>query len=157
MTTERTLIIIKPDAVNRTLVGEIIKRFEQKGLKIAAMKLEYLKTEKLQEHYAHHKDKPFFPELVNFMSSIPSVLVVFEGSQAVKVGRKMAGATHGVEADIGTIRGDYSLSNQNNIIHASESVEAATDEILRFFNKDEIHEYDRMDFESLYSLGERKK
>ncbi len=153
---ERTLIILKPDAVNRSLVGDILGRFEKKGLKISAMKLEHLEKPKLEEHYSHHKEREFFQELIEFMSSIPSILVVLEGYEAVKVARKLVGATSGIDAEPGTIRGDYSLSNQNNVIHASESAETAENEIKRFFTEKEIYSYEKMDYDHLYSSKEKK-
>ncbi|MDO8428436.1 MAG: nucleoside-diphosphate kinase [Candidatus Diapherotrites archaeon] len=152
---ERTLIIVKPDAVQRGLVGEIVKRFEDKGLKIVAMKLEVLAEEKLKEHYAHHSTKPFFPELVNFMKSTPSVLMVLEGTECVRVIRQMLGATNGRDATSGTLRGDYSISNQNNLVHASESLEAAEKEIARFFKKEEVMNYTKTLTEWFYASKEK--
>ncbi|MCX8158536.1 MAG: nucleoside-diphosphate kinase [Candidatus Diapherotrites archaeon] len=156
MVNEKTLVIIKPDAVNRGLVGEIITRFENKGLKIVAMKMELLKEEILEHHYAHHKGKSFFQGLIRFMSSVPSVIMVLEGKEAVRVVRKMCGDTCGRDAEAGTIRGDFSMSVQNNIIHASESIDAAKEEIKRFFKDEEIHSYKRIDFEYLYAENERE-
>lgn len=151
---ERTLIILKPDAVNRTIVGEITHRFERKGLKIVAMKMVHFDEKILEEHYEHHKKKPFFKKLAEFMRSTPCVLLVLEGNSVVDVVRKLAGPTHGAEASPGTIRGDYSLSNQSNIVHASDSVESAEKEIKRFFKDDEIFDYKRIDTEFLYSSDE---
>lgn len=156
MAQERTLVILKPDAVNRGLAGAIIGRFERKGLKIVAMKMEHLREAVLKEHYAHHKGRPFFAELIKFMSSIPSVLLVLEGNDAVMVVRKMCGATSGRQAEVGTIRGDYSMSIQVNTIHASESALEAAKEIKRFFSESEILEYKKMDFEWVYSFEEKK-
>lgn len=153
---EQTLVIIKPDAVNRSLVGEILHRFESKGLKIAAMKMEYLKDDTLIEHYSHLKDKPFFKGILKFMKSTPAILMILEGTNAVDVIRRLSGPTYGVEASAGTIRGDFSLSRQNTIIHASDSKEKAVEEIKRFFKKDEIHKYDKIDFEMIYSEEERR-
>lgn len=152
---EQTLVIIKPDAVNRCLIGEVVKRFEQKGLKIKALKMQLLQPYVLKEHYAHHKEKAFFEELIKYMSSVPSVLMVLEGKEAVSVARKMVGPTQGREALPGTIRGDYSVSNQSNIVHASESEEAAEPEIQRFFKKEEIYDYQKMDFDWVYSRDEK--
>jgi nucleoside-diphosphate kinase len=149
-----TLVIIKPDAVNRCLAGEVIKRFEQKGLKIKAMKMDTIQPYVLKEHYAHHKDKAFFKELIEYMSSVPSILMVLEGKEAVSVVRKMVGSTQGREALPGTIRGDFSVSNQSNIVHASEDDEAAKKEIERFFKREEIHEYRKMNFDWIYSKDE---
>jgi len=152
---QQTLVIIKPDAVNRCLVGEVVTRLERKGLKIAAMKMQLLKADVLEEHYAHHKGKAFFEGLVSFMTSIPSVLMVIEGKQAVEVVRLLAGSTQGREAAPGTIRGDFSLSIQSTIVHASETAEAAEKEIAMFFGKEEIYDYKKMDFDWIYSKDEK--
>lgn len=152
---EKTLVIMKPDAVNRGIVGEVLHRFERKGLKIVGMKMTHLKDEILDVHYAHHKDKPFFERIKNFMKSAPSLLIVLEGNDAIEVVRKMAGPTKGSEALPGTIRGDYSMSTQNNIVHASDSKKTAEEEIWRFFNEDEIFPYQRIDWEMVYSVDER--
>ncbi len=153
---QRTLVILKPDAINRGLVGEIIQRFEHKGLKIVGMKMVHLKDEDLEEHYAHHRGKPFFKNLVEFMKRSPTLLVVLEGNQAVEVVRKMAGPTRGYEAPPGTIRGDFSMSQQHNIIHAADSVETAEKEIARFFKPSEIFPYQRIDWEMVYAVDERE-
>lgn len=152
---ERTLVMIKPDAVNRTIVGEIIHRFETKGLKIAGMKMVHLDEKTLGEHYSHHKEKPFYRNLIKFMMHAPSLLIVLEGNNVVDIVRRMAGPTHGAEAPQGTIRGDYSLSNQCNIVHASDSVETANKEIKRFFRDNEVFDYQRIDTEMIYSVEER--
>lgn len=152
---QQTLVIIKPDAVNRSLVGEVIKRFEQKGLKIRAMKMQLLQPYALKEHYAKHMDKGFYEELIKYMSSIPSVLVVLEGKEVIAIVRKMVGSTQGREAGPGTIRGDYSVSNQSNIVHASENEKAAKAEIERFFTKKEIYDYQKMNFDWIYSRDEK--
>jgi len=152
---EKTLIILKPDAVQRGVVGEILYRFERKGLKITGAKLQILSDAILDEHYAHHKGKPFFQQLKNFMKSSPCLLIILEGNQAVEVARKMAGPTHGIEALPGTIRGDYSLSTQHNIIHASDSPKTAEKEIERFFTPSEIFPYQRIDWEMIYAEDER--
>lgn len=153
---QQSLIILKPDGVQRGLVGEIISRFEHKGLKIIGMKMLHLTDKLLEEHYAHHKDKPFFPGVVRFMKSAPSVFVVVEGLDCVEVVRKMCGPTHGGQAPAGTIRGDFSLSVQCNVIHASDSAEGAEKEIRRFFKKDELYPYTKIDFEMVYGEDERK-
>ncbi len=155
MVLEKTLIIVKPDAVNRCLVGEIVKRFEQKGLKIVAMKMQMLQPYTLKEHYAQHRDKHFYEELISYMSSIPCILMVLEGKDVVKVVRKMIGSTHGREAEPGTIRGDYSVSNQANLVHAAASKEKAAEEIGRFFTEKELHEYQKMDFDWIYGRDEK--
>ncbi|MBI4044696.1 MAG: nucleoside-diphosphate kinase [Candidatus Diapherotrites archaeon] len=153
---ERTLVIIKPDALNRSIVGEIISRFEKKGLKIVAMKMQRLQEEKLREHYGKHKDKDFFNDLIKYMSSIPSVLLVLEGKEAVDVVRKMTGNTVGRKAEPGTIRGDFSMSVQVNIVHASDSAEEAKREVRRFFSEEEIQHYSKLDFDWVYSSDEKK-
>lgn len=152
---ERTLVIIKPDAVNRGLIGEIIHRFERKGLDIVGIKMRHLQDKELEEHYAHHKGKPFFKDLVNFMKHAPSILMVVEGVRAIEAVRFLAGSTYGLEADPGTIRGDFSMSKSNNIVHASDSAENAQVEIKRFFNKDEIFTYKRVDWQEVYNLEEQ--
>jgi len=150
---EQILVILKPDAVNRGLVGEITHRFERKGLKIVGAKMETLKTETLHEHYAHHKDKPFFEELVEFMQTVPAILLVLEGKECVEVIRSMVGETSGRKAPAGTIRGDFSndspaLANAEkravmNLVHASETPEEAAHEIEYWFGDKEIFEYKR--------------
>ena len=152
---ERTLVILKPDAVNRALVGKILARFEKKGLKIIAMKMRHLDAQTLHIHYSHHKGKPFFEGLVKFMSSVPSVIMVLEGKDSVEVVRKMVGATNGREAAPGTIRGDLSMSAQSNLVHASATTEEAKKEIERFFGKGEILDYDKMNFDVIYSEDEK--
>ncbi len=149
MIKERTLILIKPDALNRGLMGEIIGRFERKGLKIVGLKMTTLTDEILDEHYAHHKEKDFFADLKGFMKSAPIVAFVLEGESCVEAVRLITGATVGSSADAGTIRGDLAMTNQN-LLHASDSVENATKEIDRFFAKDEIHEYKKADENLVY-------
>jgi nucleoside-diphosphate kinase len=152
----RALVIIKPDAVDRALIGRIITRFEEKGLSIAALKMEHLKDDIINEHYSHIADKPFFAEIRKYISSIPCVLMVVEGKDAVSVVRKLVGVTCGRDADIGTIRGDYSMSVQSNVVHASEDDTAAEIEIKRFFKEHEVHDYKRMDFNLIYTENEKK-
>lgn len=152
---QRTLIIIKPDAINRGLAGEILSRFEQKGLKIVGMKMKHLQDAELEEHYAHHKDKPFFPALRDFMKHSPSLILCLEGNGVVDAVRLICGPTHGLEAAPGTIRGDYSMSIQQNIVHASENEEVAEAEIKRFFKPEELFDYPRIDMEMVYSVEER--
>ncbi len=119
---EKSLIIIKPDAVQRNLVGEIVNRFERKGLKIVGIKMMSVKDATLEEHYAHIVDKPFFPGIRDFMKSCPVIVMALEGINAVSAIRLIVGPTKAWEANAGTIRGDYSLSTQSNIVHASDSV-----------------------------------
>jgi len=153
---ERTLIIIKPDALQRNLLGEIINRFERKGLKIVGLKMTSIDDLKIEEHYSHHKDKPFFESLKRYMQSSPAVVMVLAGKNAVSATRLIVGPTKGYEADAGSIRGDFSMSNQCNIVHASESPEIAETEIYRFFNENELFEYKKIDFEFIYGEDERE-
>lgn len=138
---ERTLVLLKPVTIQRGLAGEVIKRFEQKGLKIAGMKMMQLTDEILNEHYAHLVDRPFFPGLKKSMTRTPVVAMCLEGVGAVDVVRQMAGATNGRKALPGTIRGDFSMSGQQNIVHASDSLESAAVEVKRFFKDEEIFDY----------------
>ena len=152
---EETLVIIKPDAVQRQAVGGIISRFENKGLKIRAMRMETLKKGLLEKHYEQHRGKPFFGTLVDFMSSGPSILIILEGIDCTAVVRKMVGATNSRNAEPGTIRGDFGNSLQNNLVHASESIEAAQKEIKLFFTEKE--NYTLSVSEWIYSREEAKK
>ena len=156
MKIEKTLVIIKPDAVNRSLIGQIISRFERKGLKIVGLKTILLDDAILDEHYSHLSDKAFFPRLKDFMKQSPSIVMVLEGLNAVEVVRLAAGETHGAKALPGTIRGDFSISTQSNVIHASEDQKAAESEIKRFFKEDELFVYERMDYQILYADDERE-
>ncbi|MCK9292495.1 MAG: nucleoside-diphosphate kinase [archaeon] len=151
---ERSLIIFKPDSLNRALVGEILHRFERKGLKIIGMKMTYLDDDLLGQHYFHLKDKPFFPRLKRFMQSAPSIVAVLEGNNVIEVVRNLVGVTRGYEALSGTVRGDYSLSGQCNVIHASDSPVNAELEISRFFNHDELFNYEKIDLEYIYAEDE---
>ena len=153
---QRTLVILKPDAVTRGITWEIISRLEKKWLKLVASKMVKLTESQLREHYSHLVDKPFFPRIVEFMTSAPVVLQVWEGKDAVEVVRLMAGVTNSRQAQPGTIRGDYSMSIWNNVIHASENLEIANEEIARFFNEEEIFSYKRIDEDMLYSSDERE-
>ncbi len=153
---ERTLILLKPDALQRGFLGEVIGRFERKGFKIVGLKMTKPAEAIWDEHYGAHKDKPFFGKLKGFMSSGPLVAIAIEGLEAVSVIRKMTGSTSGREALPGTIRGDFSISGQANIIHASGTVDEANDEIYRFFNEDELFDYTKPEFEWIYSDEERE-
>lgn len=152
---EKTLIIIKPDALQRNLLGEIISRFEKKGLKIIGLKMLHISDAQVLEHYEHHKDKPFFESLKNYIQASPVLVMALEGLSAVETVRLIVGPTCGREAGSGTIRGDFSMSGQCNIVHASDSKETAQKEIKRFFNDDELFEYKKVDFEFLYGEDER--
>ena len=133
MATERTLILVKPDAFARGLTGEIIARFERKGLKIVALKHMQLDEDTAKQHYAEHDGKPFFGELVDFITGGPLVALVLEGHEAVKAARQVIGATNPVEAAPGSIRGDYGLEVQTNLVHGSDSPESAEREVGIFF------------------------
>ncbi|MCQ2096005.1 MAG: nucleoside-diphosphate kinase [Bacteroidaceae bacterium] len=151
---EKTLVILKPSAVQRSLVGEVTARFEKKGLRLAGMKMMQLTDELLDKHYAHLAGKPFFQRIKNSMMAAPVVCCVFEGIDAVEVVRLMTGSTNGRKALPGTIRGDFGMSFQENIIHASDSPENAIAEINRFFNSDEIFEYKLANMPFLYANDE---
>ncbi len=140
---EKTLIILKPDALQRGLAGRIITRFEDKGFRIVALKAMRISRELAEEHYAVHKDKPFYPRLIQYITSSPVVVIVAQGVGAIAVARKMLGATFGSEAAPGTIRGDFSLSNSFNLIHGSDSTEAADFEIGLYFKPQELLDYPR--------------
>lgn len=151
---ERTLVLIKPDGVQRGLIGEVITRFERKGLKLVGLKMMSVSDALLYEHYAHHVDKPFFAGVKKFMKKSPIVAMVWEGFECVEAVRILAGATKGRIADAGTIRGDLSMSVQQNIVHASDSVENAKDEVKRFFDDNELFEYEKSEYEHLYADDE---
>ena len=138
---ETTLVLLKPSCVQRQLIGEIVNRFERRGLRIAGMKMMQLTDEILREHYAHLVGRPFFPALAASMKASPVVALAICGVEAVQVVRAMTGFTNGRAADPGTIRGDYAMSNQQNIVHASDSVENAAIELARFFHPEEIYDY----------------
>jgi nucleoside-diphosphate kinase len=138
---EKTLVIFKPSSIERGLVGQILTRFQQKGLIIAGLKMMQLDEAVLREHYAHLVDRPFFPWILDSMMASPVIVMCLMGRDAVKVVRLMTGATNGREALPGTVRGDFSLSGQENIVHASSSIEDAEVEIARFFNPGEVIEW----------------
>jgi nucleoside-diphosphate kinase len=140
---ERTFLMIKPDAVQRNLIGEIITRIERKGLKLVGGKLMMVDKSLAETHYAEHVDKPFYNNLVSFITSAPVFAMVVEGEDAVHVARHIIGATNPSEATPGTIRGDLGLTVGRNIIHGSDSVEAATKEINLWFNTDELSDYEQ--------------
>ncbi len=137
--------MVKPDGVGRRLVGEMIRRYEKKGLKLVGMKMQIMSEELARTHYAEHAERPFFGDLVRFITSGPTVQMVWEGPSAVEVVRKINGATDCLDADVGTIRGDYGLSLQNNMAHASDSVETAVREIGLYFTDDELLDYSMPD------------
>lgn len=150
---ERTLILLKPDALQRDLLGAIISRFERKGLKIVGMKLINLSDELLDEHYSHHVGKGFFDDLKTFMKQTPVVGIVLEGFGAIDEVRKVLGSTNPQEADAGTIRADFAMKISSNLTHASDSPENAEAEIGRFFNEDEIFSYEKITDKFLYGEG----
>lgn len=135
---EKTLIILKPDAVQRGLVGTIVTRFEQKGLELAGAKLMVIPAATAEQHYAPHKGKPFYDGLVKFMTSGPVLVLALYGKDAIAISRKMMGATFGSKAEPGTIRGDFGVSNAFNLIHGSDSPEAAAKELALFFKPGEL-------------------
>jgi nucleoside-diphosphate kinase len=142
---QRTLILLKPDCVQRRLVGTVLQRFEQKGLRIAALKLVHPSRTLAEQHYAVHKGKPFYDSLLAFLTSGPTLALVLEGREAVTVARNLIGATDGVKAPPGTIRGDFALSVQNNLIHGSDSPENAAAEVALWFKPDELVNYQPVD------------
>lgn len=151
---EKTIIIVKPDGVQRGLIGEVIKRLELKGLKMVGLKMMYLDEEKLREHYAHHVEKPFYPGLAAFMKSSPVVCICAEGKGAVEAVRLIAGVTNAAKADGGTIRGDLAMG-MCNVVHCSDSIETAKAEVARFFAESEIYDYDKTEYLHVYMEDER--
>lgn len=138
---EQTLVIIKPNAVQRELIGELISKFERRGMKITAMKLQRISRETAEEHYSEHMGKDFYQDLISFITSGPSVLMILESLDAVNIVRATVGATNPADAAPGSIRGDYATSPGHNMIHASDSTEAAEREISLFFRPEEIEDY----------------
>ncbi len=151
---ERTLIIIKPDGVQRHLTGEIISRFERKGFKIVAAKFMQISKATAKKHYAVHKEQPFYEEVVEYLSSSPVMLVVLEAQGVIKMARKMMGRTFGYEAKPGTIRGDFGSSRGYNLVHGSDSPGSAEFEIPLFFSPEEIVEYELSDEKWIYGKNE---
>ena len=141
--TERTLVLVKPDGVQRLLAGRILARFEERGLKIVGLKLVRVDRDLAERHYAVHRERPFFGGLVEFITSSPLVAAALEGPNAISVVRTMVGATRPNEAAPGTIRGDLALETAQNLIHASDGPETATTELELWFRSDELHEYER--------------
>ncbi|MFC4387662.1 nucleoside-diphosphate kinase [Gracilibacillus marinus] len=138
---ERTFLMVKPDAVQRNLIGDIVHRFEQKGFKLIGAKFMLISNELAEKHYAEHIGKPFFNDLVSFITSGPVFAMVWEGDNIISTARKMMGKTNPREADIGTIRGDYGIVTHRNIIHGSDSIESAQREISLFFKDSELIKY----------------
>lgn len=151
---ERTLVLLKPCIVQRQLMGEIISRFERRGLRIVGMKMMQLTDEILEEHYSHLREKPFFQSLKHSMQATPVVALALEGVDAIRVVRMMAGTTNGRNAAPGTIRGDYCVSNQQNVVHASDGPHTAYDELRRFFAEGEIYDFGTLNLDVLYAPDE---
>lgn len=152
--TERTLLIIKPCAVQRGLIGDIITRLEKRGLKITAMKMKQLTPDILRQHYSHLVNKPFYPLIEASMMAAPVILICLEGLEAVKVVREMAGSTNGRNASPGTFRGDFCMSGQENIVHTSDSLETAQQELNRFFTEEDFSDYSSPLAPYLYAADE---
>lgn len=150
---QRTLAIIKPDAVQRRLIGKIISRFEEKGLEIIALKMTIISKDLAKKNYSIHEGKNYFEKLVKFMASGPVVILVLRGENAIEVTRRLMGSTSGHEADPGTIRGDYAMSGRFNLIHGSDSVESAEREISLFFNDTSIIESEKSDLKWIYGMS----
>jgi nucleoside-diphosphate kinase len=153
---ERTLVLLKPDAVQRGLIGPILTRFEAKGLKVVALKMRQFPVGLIEKHYEAHKARPFYRALVAFMTSGPVVALVLEGRNAIEVVRKLMGKTDGSESEPGTIRGDLALSRSNNLVHGSDSPDAAKKELALFFpDASEVCEWNSPQFPWVYSPEER--
>lgn len=154
MSLERTLVILKPSAVQRGLIGEITSRFERKGLRLVGMKMMQLTDDILNEHYAHLSERPFFQRVKESMMASPVVACCYEGVDAIQIVRSMTGATNGRVAVPGTIRGDFSVSSQENIIHTSDSPKTVAEEVKRFFKQDELFDYKLVSLPFLYYSDE---
>ncbi len=153
---EKTLILVKPDGIQRGLIGEIIGRFEKKGLKLIGLKMMNLDDAILDAHYSHLLEKSFFSEIKDFMKSSPIVAMAWEGGKdSVSAVRILVGPTKGHEAPAGTIRGDFGLSGSNNIVHASDSVENGINEVDRFFDANELFKYEKTEHVHIYSSSEK--
>ncbi len=152
---EKTLVIIKPGALQRELVGDIINRFERKGLRLAGLKMIQLNDAILAEHYSHLTDKPFFPRIKESMMASPVIVCCWEGLDCVQVVRTMTGVTNSRNATPGTIRGDFGMSMQENIIHTSDSVENGIIELKRFFKSEELFNYTKVGHSFLYATDEK--
>jgi len=153
---EHTLVIIKPDAVQRGLIGEIINRFERRGLRIVALKLIQIDEALAQRHYAIHEGKPFYEPLIRYITSSPVVVMVLEGNNAIEVARRTMGATNPAEAAPGTIRSDFSLEIGRNLVHGSDGPETAAFEVPLFFTEDELLSYERDTDRWIFEVGGMK-
>ena len=149
---EKSFVMMKPDAVQRRLMGKVLSRFEEKGLQIVAAKLMHISEDLAKEHYGEHSEKPFFNGLVEYITSSAVLAMVIQGDDCISLIRKMVGATNPKEADLGTIRGDFALDTGRNIIHASDSPQSAEREISLFFDETEIVEYKMPDTDLIYEL-----
>jgi nucleoside-diphosphate kinase len=147
---QRSFVMLKPDAVKRRLAGEVLGRFEKRGLKVIAVKMMIINSDLAEKHYGEHSEKPFFKDLVEYITSGPVLATVIEGEECISLIRKMVGATNPQEADLGTIRGDYAIDTGRNIIHASDSAASAVREISLFFEDSEICDYNLPDEELIY-------
>ncbi len=147
---ERTYVMVKPDGVQRGLVGEVISRIEKRGLKLVALRMNVIDEATAKEHYKEHLERPFFASLISYITSGPSVSMVIEGKDSVRIMRSVNGATNPVEASPGTIRGDFAIETGRNVVHASDSVESANREISLHFEDFEVTGYSRIDEEYLY-------
>ena len=154
---QKSIVLVKPDGLQRGLIGEIISRFERKGLKLVGLKMTVLSDEVLDQWYAHHKEKPFFPQLKAFMMQTPIVAMVWEGQEAVSAVRKLVGVTKGYDAEAGSIRGDFAMSGSQNLIHASDEPENAEKEISLIFTAEELFQYENAEECLIYSDFERGK
>lgn len=154
---ERTLILVKPDGIQRGLVGVVTQRFEQKGLKLIGIKMMTLDEALLREHYAHIASKPFYASVEKFMKSTPVIAMCWEGIEAVETVRLLAGITKARAAAPGTVRGDFAMSVACNVIHASDSYDTAIKEVKRFFKPDELFEYDKTEYLHVYLEDELKE
>jgi nucleoside-diphosphate kinase len=152
---ERTLVLLKPDALQRGLLGEIISRFERKGLKLVGMKMMQLDDALLDEHYSHLNHLPFFGDIKRFMMLTPVIATCWEGVDCIETVRRLCGVTKAHEAAPGTIRGDFGMSIQANLVHASDSLETAKNEVPRFFRDEELFDYDWIMLPYLYTRQER--
>lgn len=157
MTMQRTAVLVKPDGLQRGLIGEIVSRFERKGLKLIGLKMMRLTDELLDTWYAHHKEKSFFKDLKSFMTWTPIVAMVWEGQEAVSAVRKLVGVTKGYDAEAGSIRGDFAMSGSQNLIHASDEPGNAEKEISLIFSSEELFQYENAEECLIYSDFERGK
>ncbi|WP_200411221.1 nucleoside-diphosphate kinase [Virgibacillus salexigens] len=147
---EQTFLMVKPDGVQRNLIGEIVKRFESKGFQLVGAKLMTITPDLAEQHYAEHKERPFFGELVEFITSGPVFAMAWEGENVIAIAREMMGKTNPSEALPGTIRGDYGITVGKNVIHGSDSTESANRELGLFFNNDELSSYTKQDTAWIY-------